>query len=219
MQIGGYRVSPTRRAVTVGNKAPAPGLASKGPGGSVPATLAWPRDAPAALRRHRQLAARRSYSRSFAAGDTFVNGTPTSSRRSSAISGMPMSRKQAPAARSMSCGSASSCSWTTRMCTPPILVALAGDGGYGGCASMLRPAWARKPSMRSGRHWICLSRVFTVAASWTGLLRDPPESVRPPRLHVRGACIDAAYTLSVWSPYERSSYPPGPARAGAEPRL
>jgi hypothetical protein len=33
---------PTRRAVTVGHEAPSPGLASKVPNGSVPATFAWP---------------------------------------------------------------------------------------------------------------------------------------------------------------------------------
>ena len=38
-QIGGYRVPPTRRAVTVGNEAPPAGLASKVPDGSDPSTL------------------------------------------------------------------------------------------------------------------------------------------------------------------------------------
>ena len=71
-QLGGYRVPPTRRAVTVGNEAPPAGLASKVPGGSDPSTLAWPSRCPAALRRrHRYPAAQRSWSRSFAPGDTF----------------------------------------------------------------------------------------------------------------------------------------------------
>ena len=45
-QIGGYRVPPTRRAVTVGNEAPPAGLASKVPDGSDPSTLAWPSPMP-----------------------------------------------------------------------------------------------------------------------------------------------------------------------------
>jgi hypothetical protein len=78
---GGYRVPPTRRAVTVGNEAPPAGLASKVPDGSDPSTLAWPSRCPAALRRrHRHPAAQRSWSRSFAPGDTFLTGTPTSPR-------------------------------------------------------------------------------------------------------------------------------------------
>ena len=39
LSIGGYRVPPTRRAVTVGNEAPPAGLASKVPDGSDPSTL------------------------------------------------------------------------------------------------------------------------------------------------------------------------------------
>src|SRR6266487_1647449 len=73
VQIGGYRVPPTRRAVTVGNEAPPAGLASKVPDGPDPSTLAWPSRCPAALRRrHRHPAAQRSWSRSFAPGDTFL---------------------------------------------------------------------------------------------------------------------------------------------------
>ncbi len=73
VQIGGYRVPPTLRAVTVGNEAPPAGLASKVPDGSDPSTLAWPSRCPAALRRrHWHPAAQRSWSCSFAPGDTFL---------------------------------------------------------------------------------------------------------------------------------------------------
>ena len=72
--IGGYRVPTTSRAVTVGNEAPPAGLASKVPDGSDPSTLAWPSRCPVALRRrHRHPAAQRSWSRSFASGDTLVS--------------------------------------------------------------------------------------------------------------------------------------------------
>jgi hypothetical protein len=60
-----------------GNEAPPAGLASKVPDGSDPSTLAWPSRWPAALRRRRRHpAAQRSWSRSFASGDTFLTGTP-----------------------------------------------------------------------------------------------------------------------------------------------
>ena len=39
-ELGGSCVQPTGQAVTIGNEAPSPGLASKVPDGSVPATLA-----------------------------------------------------------------------------------------------------------------------------------------------------------------------------------
>ena len=80
---GGYRVPPTRRAVTVGNEAPPAGVASKVPDASDPSTLAWPSRSPAALRRrHWHPAAERSWSCSFAPGDTFLTGTsPASSAR------------------------------------------------------------------------------------------------------------------------------------------
>ena len=65
-----------------GNEAPPAGLASKVPDGSDPSTLAWPSRCPAALRRrHRHPAAQRSWSRSFAPGDTFLAGTPVCVRR------------------------------------------------------------------------------------------------------------------------------------------
>ena len=65
-----------------GNEAPPAGLASKVPDGSDPSTLAWPSRCPAALRRrHRHPAAQRSWSRSFAPGDTFRAGTPVCVRR------------------------------------------------------------------------------------------------------------------------------------------
>src|SRR6266700_7302130 len=77
---GGYRVPPTSRAVTIGNEAPPAGLASKVPDGSDPSTLAWPSRCPAALRRrHRHPAAQRSWSPSFAPGDTFLTGTISAS--------------------------------------------------------------------------------------------------------------------------------------------
>ena len=38
-------------------------------------------------------------------------------------------------------------------------------GLYGGWGSRVSPVWARNPSMRAGRYWICLSRFLMIAAS------------------------------------------------------
>ena len=69
-------MSPTRRAVKVGNEAPAPGLASKRSAGSGPRLFS--RDQRDAQQRYDDIidAAWRSHSRSLAAGEPFVNGTP-----------------------------------------------------------------------------------------------------------------------------------------------
>src|SRR5512142_1307119 len=51
---------------------------------------------------------------------------------------------------------------------------------YGGSGPSVSPVWARKPSMSSGRYWMRLSRVLTVAASWS-----TPQAIKLPRSRFR----------------------------------
>src|SRR5262249_37634049 len=57
---------------------------------------------------------------------------------------------------------------------------------YGGSGSRVSPVAVMKPSMRPGRYWIGLSRLLTVAASWS-----TPRAVRLPN-----AALTLAHTPS-----------------------
>jgi hypothetical protein len=80
-QIGGYRVPCDRRAVTVGNIAPVPGLASQVPGGSVRHLAPSPRRPPssAMTRCHRQFPSDQCDHARLGPGDTFLTGTSPAS--------------------------------------------------------------------------------------------------------------------------------------------